>query len=582
MKLILTSRALRYSAPAWAASSLKQAVRTHAVSVTQISTGDRDWEGEAPASMHQSTSSLIDQSLRVSPTTEKISKEANVTLPKPLYTSWQRRILELNQPNKVVIEDADQRGILVAGEPHELDNEANLSTGILPHLDRRLHMSENHPLAITKSLVESVFQPPKYRNYVHLNPVVTTAANFDVLGFPRDHPGRSKTDTYYVNKERLLRTHTSAHQDELFRAIGKADETETGEHSGFTLIADVFRRDSIDRSHYPVFHQMEGAMTWKIDSNNPDACADIIRKDLEGLGKANLEVLDVESFSKTNPMQEGAHRPGDVDLVARHLKASLEHLVVKVITAAREAHGEAGSTVEGEPIKARWVEAYFPFTAPSYELEVWWKGEWLELLGCGVVQQKLLDNAGISDRIGWAWGIGIERLAMLLFGIPDIRLFWSEDQRFLNQFKKGTVTEFKPFSRFPTCFKDVAFWIDASKSTIEADPTPPPLGAADVNPGPAAAAPAGGHSNPLPNDPPPPSSDSFHENDLMEIVRDIAGSLVEDVRLVDDFKHPKTGRRSLCYRINYRSLERTLTNEETNVLHQRVTEKLKDIGLKLR
>lgn len=571
---------MRYTAPTWAARSLKQAVRTYAVPVTQISTGDRDWEGEAPS--HKSPPPLVDQSPHVSTATEKVSKEANVTLPKPLYTSWQRQILELNQPNKIVSQNPNQRGILVAGEPHELDDEANLSTGILPHLDRRLHMSEDHPLAITKSLIESVFQPPKYRNYVHLNPVVTTAANFDVLGFPKDHPGRSKTDTYYVNKEKLLRTHTSAHQDELFRAIRKADETKTGEHSGFTLIADVYRRDSIDRSHYPVFHQMEGAMTWKIDSDNPDACAEIIRKNLEELGKADLEVLDVESFSKTNPMQEGRHRPEDVDLVARHLKASLEHLVVTIITAARKARSQAGSTIEEEPIKARWVEAYFPFTAPSYELEVWWKGEWLELLGCGVVQQKLFDNAGISDRIGWAWGIGIERLAMLLFGIPDIRLFWSEDQRFLNQFKKGTVTEFKPFSKFPTCFKDVAFWIDAIKSTPEADPKSPSSGAANTNQGPAAAASAGGHPNPLPNDPSPPSSDSFHENDLMEIVRDIAGSLVEDVRLVDDFVHPKTGRRSLCYRINYRSLERTLTNEETNVLHNKVTEKLKGIGLELR
>jgi len=62
----------------------------------------------------------------------------------------------------------------------------------------------------------------------------------------------------------------------------------------------------------------------------------------------------------------------------------------------------------------------------------------------------------------------------------------------------------------------------------------------------------------------------FHENDMMEVVRDVAGDLAEDVRLVDEFVHPKTGRKSLCFRINYRSLERTLTNQETNSLHNSV------------
>lgn len=76
---------------------------------------------------------------------------------------------------------------------------------------------------------------------------------------------------------------------------------------------------------------------------------------------------------------------------------------------------------------------------------------------------------------------------------------------------------------------------------------------------------------------------SFHENDIMELVRNIAGDVVEDVRLLDEFTHPKTGRKSMAYRIVYRSLERTLTNEETNKLHEQVRAALvKDLGVELR
>jgi phenylalanyl-tRNA synthetase alpha chain len=135
---------------------------------------------------------------------------------------------------------------------------------------------------------------------------------------------------------------------------------------------------------------------------------------------------------------------------------------------------------------------------------------------------------------------------MILFSIPDIRLFWSEDPRFLQQFQPGKVSTFKPYSKYPECYKDVSFWIPHEEEGAKA---------------------AGGALGPKP----------FHENDFCEIVRDVAGDLVEDVKLVsvsasivpisakadvrspvkiDDFVHPKTGRRSKCYRLNYRSMDR--------------------------
>ena len=73
----------------------------------------------------------------------------------------------------------------------------------------------------------------------------------------------------------------------------------------------------------------------------------------------------------------------------------------------------------------RWNDDYFPFTSPSFELEIFFNGEWLEVLGCGVIQTKIIENAGLKQP-GWAFGLGLERLAMVLFEIPDIRLFWSK------------------------------------------------------------------------------------------------------------------------------------------------------------
>lgn len=167
----------------------------------------------------------------------------------------------------------------------------------------------------------------------------------------------------------------------------------------------------------------------------------------------------------------------------------------------------------------RWVPAYFPFTDPSFELEMYFLDHWVEMLGCGVIHHDLMKNSGRPDtEIGWAAGLGVERLAMRLFDIPDVRLFWSTDSRFLGQFEENKITQFKPFSKYPACTKDVSMWI--------------------------------------------PNDKNFEENDLFEIVRSVGGDLIEKVELVDEYNDKKKQRTSRCYRIHYRSLERTLENKE--------------------
>lgn len=303
---------------------------------------------------------------------------------------------------------------------------------------------------------------------------------------------------------------------------------------------------------------MEGARLWKRPSNEPLAHSGettaTIEKDINALPTHDVVVEDPNPtiHPHRNPLQSQHHSAEEVEAMSAHLKRSLELMVIKIFTEASKAAaaGPPSSETSSEPLKVRWVEAFFPFTSPSWELEVFWQGDWLEILGCGIIKQELLNNSDVPHHVGYAFGLGLERIAMLLFNIPDIRLFWSRDERFLSQFRAGQITRFEPFSKYPACYKDVAFWLPSAS---------------------ASGGSAAGGAVPV------------HENDIMEIVRDEAGDLVEDVQLIDEFTHPKTSRKSMCYRVNYRSLERTLTNEEANDLHGRVRGKLVELlGVELR
>ncbi|KAK6360303.1 Phenylalanyl-trna synthetase [Orbilia blumenaviensis] len=438
--------------------------------------------------------------------------------------------------------------LTLANITHNTDSHTNIPRTLLPYLTRNLHLTKNHPISNTRLIIESLFPPSTYARYNTLPPVVTVAQNFDCLGFPQDHVGRSRSDTYYVNKYTVLRTHTSAHQAEKFRTLEKEGR------SGYLISADVYRRDAIDRSHYPVFHQMEGAKLFDRRGRSSAEVVDEVLKDLEGMEQPNVEVVESCPLfeEEGNPVQtEKGHSREEAEAVGKHLQRQLELMVSKVFSEAALAAGDAAAAKE--KVKVRWVSAYFPFTSPSYELEVLWNGEWLEVLGCGVIRQDLLDYAGRKESIGWAFGLGLERIAMLMYGIPDIRLFWSGDERFTNQFKEGVAKRFEAFSKYPQCFKDVAFWLGEGRGAGAA-------GGSGV---------VGG--------------EEFHENDFMELVRGIGGDLVEDVKLIDQFTHPKTGRKSMCYRINYRSLERTLTNEEVDELQAKVRSQLEEkMGVQLR
>jgi len=361
------------------------------------------------------------------------------------------------------------------------DAKYNIPESVKAKLGKDLILNPKHPLGILWSAVQNYFKENDAgcKFFDREKPVVTTQECFDNLRVAPDHPSRSPSDTYYVNTEAVLRTHTSAHQCSFLRQYP--------EIKSFLCAGDVYRRDEIDASHYPCFHQCEGVRLFDRSAMTPEEVKEDLKKTLEGLA---AHLFNLKTGEKT----------------------------------------------------MRWLDDYFPFTDPSLELEIFYNDDWMEVLGCGVIHHDVLRNAGLDpEKVhGWAFGLGLERLAMVLFGIPDIRLFWSDDPRFSQQFDADSFTKktvYKQFSKYPPVMKDISMWLP----------------------------------------------EGFSDNDLCEIIRDEGGDQVEKVTLQDEFVHPKTKRASKMFRVTWRDMSRTLTNEEVNAKHETVLQRVvAELGVELR
>ena len=389
---------------------------------------------------------------------------------------------------------------------YECDEMTSITPAIISRVGRNLHGIPNHPINIIKQRIVQHFHKTYtnrmgnaiFAHFDNVSPVVTTEQNFDSLLVSPDHVTRSRNDNYYINSSTMLRAHTSAHQRDFIR-MG-CDR--------FLVTGDVYRRDEIDSSHYPVFHQMEGVRLFS-------------REELfKGCVGDSSELTLFEKNQNETQEKQAMHTTDAVKMMEFNLKETLIRLMKELF---------------GNDIETRWTTCYFPFTHPSYELEIKFQGEWMEMLGSGIMRQPILENGGVTDKIGWAFGLGLDRLAMLLFDIPDIRLFWSKDERFIEQFSSvgidpKTNIKFKQFSKYPPCYKDISFWLPAQ----------------------------------------------YSENDFHEVVRSAAEDLVEKVELIDKFCHPNSERVSHCYRITYRSMDRNVTNEEINSIQEEIRKTVAD------
>lgn len=188
----------------------------------------------------------------------------------------------------------------------------------------------------------------------------------------------------------------------------------------------------------------------------------------------------VEQIALENTCIESSKQPCHTLEAVKVMEYQLKHALIGMV-----------KHLFGENLDYRWIDAYFPFTQPSWELEIFYNDKWMEVLGCGIVRNEILLHAGSTNTIAYAFGLGLERIAMALFDIPDIRLFWSRDTGFLSQFESkesGRILKYKPISVYPQCKNDLSFWLPDSMTI-----------------------------------------DEFSNNDFYDLVRDIGGDVIEQV-----------------------------------------------------
>lgn len=323
-------------------------------------------------------------------------------------------------------------------------------------------------------IVARVKALPIFKDFddIEIPEIVPASISFDLFDFPIDHPARSVSDTYYVDNENILRTHDTVfwyyylNQPEIKERIARK------ESMGALCYGKVYRKDEIDRRHMNIFHQMGG---WYLT-------------------------------------------PESEPLSVKDLKNALSQVVKSIF---------------GEQTRFRFNPDTFPYTDPSLEVEVGVTGaaalaagsEWIEVLGGGMPKASVLAKMGVEGYHGWAFGFGLERLAIIGTEVPDIRLFWSNDERVKKQLKLGQ--KFVEVSKYPPVVRDISFVVQKG----------------------------------------------FVPNNYFDLVRDIAGDMVEQVKLIDTYENAKKlgeGNVSYAYRLTYRSLDRTLTNEEVTTLHTKL------------
>lgn len=329
----------------------------------------------------------------------------------------------------------------------------------MPDLSRQ----NNSPI---HEIVQRILNQPDFKNFdiIEVPEIVSTQITFDLYNFAPNHPARSRSDTYFIDDENILRPHTTVMWYYYLSRPEIKERMAKSEAVGFFSFGKVYRKDEIDRNHMNVFHQMDGGF--------------LIPK--------NKKIIGIED---------------------------LQNVLADIAKA-----------VFGPNIKYRFNKDTFPYTDPSLEMEVEINGRWVEVLGCGIMTDSIIKNLGLNPEewSNWAFGFGLERLAIISMDLPDIRLLWSEDERVIKQLKLGN--KFKEVSKYPPIIRDISFIVPKT----------------------------------------------FIANDYFDLVRELAPDLVEEVSLLDKYENEEKfgiDKISYAFRITYRSLNKTLLSDEIDLIH---------------
>ena len=334
-----------------------------------------------------------------------------------------------------------------------------------------LSRKENSPLNEIMKRVKAVPSLSLFDD-IKIPEILSTEILFDLFDFAPDHVARSKSDTYYVDEKNVLRTHDTVMWYYYLNNPEIKKRIEEKDTLGVICYGKVYRKDEIDRRHMNVFHQMGGLYL------QPD----------------EMGIMPIEKL--------------------------------------REVLSEIVESLFGKNTEYRFLDDTFPYTDPSLQIEVMINGTWIEIMGGGMPKKSSLKKIGLKGYNGWAFGFGLERLAIISMELPDIRLLWSDDPRVIKQLNLGQ--KYTEVSKYPPIERDISFIIE----------------------------------------------NSFIPNDYFDLIREIGGDLIEEVVLKDKYENESKfgkGKISYTYHIVYRSSEKTLKSEEVDLLQNELYKKTKEI-----
>lgn len=334
-----------------------------------------------------------------------------------------------------------------------------------------LSRKDGNPLNEMRKRVKSIPSLSLFDD-IKIPEIISTKILFDLFDFAPNHVARSKSDTYYVDESNVLRTHDTVMWYYYLNDPEIKKRIEKKDTLGVICYGKVYRKDEIDRRHMNVFHQM-GALYLQPDE---------------------MGIMPIEKL--------------------------------------KEVLSEIVESLFGKETKYRFLDDTFPYTDPSLQIEVMINGTWIEIMGGGMPKKSSLKKIGLEGYNGWAFGFGLERLAIISMELPDIRLLWSTDPRVSKQLNLGQ--KYVEVSKYPPIERDISFVV----------------------------------------------SNDFVPNNYFDMIREIGGDLVEEVALKDKYENEVKfgkGKISYTYHIVYRSGEKTLRSEEVDVLQNELYEKTKNV-----